>query len=62
MELYIFFLSLFCKIYDLPEILQNYTSAVVAHGVRVLPPRGTAACVVAHWQGHIQPWPTALGP
>jgi hypothetical protein len=28
----------------------------------VLPPRGTAAWAVAHWQGHIPPWATALGP
>jgi hypothetical protein len=28
----------------------------------VLPPRDTVAWVVAHWQGHIPPWATALGP
>jgi hypothetical protein len=31
--IYIFYYD-FAKIYDPPQILQNYTSAVVAHGVR----------------------------
>jgi hypothetical protein len=31
---FIFFYHDFAKIYGSPEILQNYTSAVMAHGVR----------------------------
>jgi hypothetical protein len=39
--LYFFYLY-FAKIYDPLEILQNYTSAVVAHGVRDITPWPTA--------------------
>jgi hypothetical protein len=43
----------FCKTIHLPPWL-------TAAGV--LPPRGTTAWAVAHWQGHIPSWATALGP
>jgi hypothetical protein len=39
---YIFFYHDFAKIYGSPEILQNYTSAVMAHGVRDITPWPTA--------------------
>jgi hypothetical protein len=39
--LYIFFHD-FAKIYSTPEILQNYTSAAVTHGVRDITPWSTA--------------------
>jgi hypothetical protein len=37
-----FFYLYFEKINGPPEILQNYTSAVVGHGGRDIPPWGTA--------------------
>jgi hypothetical protein len=47
----------FAKINSPPQILQNYTSAAVAHGGRDIPPCGTTAGVVAHgpavWDEHI---------
>jgi hypothetical protein len=44
--LYIFYHD-FAKIYGLPEILQNYTSAVVTHGVRDITPWPTAVGAVS---------------
>jgi hypothetical protein len=55
---YIFFLSRFCKkIYGPLEILQNYTSGAVAHGVRDLTPWPDA---VSHGVRFLTPWATAL--
>jgi hypothetical protein len=41
----IFFYHDFAKIYGPPEILQNYTSAAVAHGIRDITSWPTAAGV-----------------
>jgi hypothetical protein len=41
-DFFIFFYLDFAKIYDLPEIFQNYTSAAVAHDVRDITPWPTA--------------------
>jgi hypothetical protein len=40
--LYLFYRD-FAKIYDPPQILQKYTSAVVDHGVRGITPGGSVA-------------------
>jgi hypothetical protein len=57
----IIFYLYFAKINGPPEILQNYTFAAAAQTVEVLPPCGTAAGAMAHWQGHVPSWVTTLG-
>jgi hypothetical protein len=72
---YIFFYHDFAKIYGPPEILQNYTSAAVAHGVRdiTLWPTTLGAAssgplawdrhsVVTHGVRNIASWAAALCP
>jgi hypothetical protein len=39
---FIYFITVFAKIYGPPQILQNYTSAVVARGARDITPWPTA--------------------
>jgi hypothetical protein len=50
-QIFFIYFPYFAKINGPPDILQNYTSAAVAHGGRGL----------AHWQGHIPSWATTLG-
>jgi hypothetical protein len=72
--IYIFYHD-FAKMYGLPEILQNYTSVVVTHGVRNITPWPTAVgaassgplvwdrhSVVPHGVRGIASWATALCP
>jgi hypothetical protein len=53
---YIFFYLYFAKIYGRSEILQNYTSAAGAHGVRDITPWPTAVGATSSgpvaWDGH----------
>jgi hypothetical protein len=50
----------FAKIYGPPKILQNYTSATVAHGVRDITPRPTAVGADSSGPVVLPPWVTAL--
>jgi hypothetical protein len=72
--IYIFYHD-FAKIYGPPEILQNYTSVVMAHGVRDITPWPAAVgaassgplvwdrhSVVPHGVRSLAPWATALCP
>jgi hypothetical protein len=72
-RIFLYFLYLyFAKIYDPPQILQNYTSAAVAHGVRGpiaarhngrgCGPLARAHTAVGHSVRSLTPWATALGP
>jgi hypothetical protein len=70
-----FFYHDFAKIYGPPEILQNYTSAAVAHGVRYITPWPMAVGATSSgplvWDRHsaiphgvrdLAPWATTLCP
>jgi hypothetical protein len=59
---YIFIYHDFAKIYGLPQILQKYTSAVVAHGVRDLTSWPTEVGAARSGPVPLTSWATTLRP